>query len=63
MRETYQTDLPLPLVFSRRTPQELALLLAASPGNQSTTSIPKANRRKRAVQLTDDGMLGMGDGA
>ncbi len=57
LREIYQTDLALPLVFSRRTPQELALLLEASPGNQNMTSITKASRTRRAVKLSDDGTL------
>ncbi|GAX43747.1 amino acid adenylation domain-containing protein [Tolypothrix sp. NIES-4075] len=57
LRETYKTELPLPQFFSHRTPEQLAHLLSASPSLQSTADIPKAGRKRRSVNLSDDGLL------
>ncbi|MEM6401548.1 MAG: amino acid adenylation domain-containing protein, partial [Cyanobacteria bacterium P01_D01_bin.116] len=57
LRETYQTDLPLPQVFDHRTPQALAVLVQGSIGSRVTTSIKKASRNKRRVKLDNDGLL------
>lgn len=57
LRKTYKTQLPLPQVFSNRTPEELARLIKVSPGEQTTTNIPRASRQRRSVNLSDDGIL------
>lgn len=57
LRETYKTELPLPQFFSHRTPEQLAHLLSASPSLQSTADIPKSGRKRRSVNLSDDGIL------
>jgi amino acid adenylation domain-containing protein len=57
LRETYKTELPLPQFFSHRTPEQLAHLLSASPSLQSNADIPKAGRKRRSVNLSDDGIL------
>jgi acyl-coenzyme A synthetase/AMP-(fatty) acid ligase/acyl carrier protein len=55
LRETYQTDLPLPEVFSNRTPQALASFIQGSIGSQVITSIKKTSRSRRKVKLENDG--------
>lgn len=57
LREVYQTDLPLPQVFSNRTPQALAGLIQGSVGSQITTSIKKRTRSRRRVELDNNGLL------
>nr|WP_268896668.1 phosphopantetheine-binding protein [Hassalia byssoidea] len=57
LRETYKTELPLPQFFSHRTPEQLAHLLSTSPSLQSNADIPKAGRKRRSVNLSDDGIL------
>ncbi|MBD2603279.1 non-ribosomal peptide synthetase [Scytonema hofmannii FACHB-248] len=57
LRQTYETEFPLPQLFSHRTPEAIALLLAASPTVQTTADIPKARRQRRSVNLSDDGIL------
>ncbi|MEH2284995.1 MAG: amino acid adenylation domain-containing protein [Nostoc sp.] len=62
LRQTYQTEFPLPQLFTHRTPEAIALLLAASPSVQTTADIPKASRQRRSVNLSDDGILIKGNG-
>jgi len=57
LRQTYETEFPLPQLFTHRTPEAIALLIAASPTVQTTADIPKASRQRRAVNLSDDGIL------
>jgi len=57
LRQTYDTEFPLPQLFTHRTPEAIALLLAASPAAQTTANIPKAGRKRRSVNLSDDGIL------
>ncbi len=57
LRETYKTELPLSQFFSHRTPEQLAHLLSTSPSMQSNADIPKAGRKRRSVNLSDDGLL------
>jgi amino acid adenylation domain-containing protein len=57
LRETYKTELSLPQFFSHRTPEQLAHLLSTSPSLQLTADIPKAGRKRRSVNLSDDGLL------
>jgi acyl carrier protein len=57
LRQTYETEFPLPQLFSHRTPEAIALLLAASPTVQTIADIPKASRQRRSVNLSDDGIL------
>ena len=61
LRQTYQTEFPLPQLFSHRTPEGIALLLASSPTTPTITDIPKANRQRRSVKLSDDGILFKGN--
>lgn len=62
LRQTYQTEFPLTQLFTHRTPEAIALLLATSPSVQTTTDIPKASRQRRSVNLSDDGILVKGNG-
>ena len=57
LREFYRTDLPLPQVFSNSTPQKLAILIDGSVGSVVNTSIKKTTRRRRRVELNNDGLL------
>ena len=64
LRQTYNSEFPLPELFSNRTPEAIAKLTegiplspANSPTASTTTDIPKANRQRRSVNLSDDGTL------
>ncbi len=57
LQETYKTELPLPQVFYNSTPEELARLIEASQPNETTTNISRASRKRRSVNLRDDGSL------
>jgi len=57
LRANYKIDLPLPQLFSHRTPAALAQLLETSPTVTTATEIKKANRQRRSVNLSDDGIL------
>ena len=64
LRQTYNSEFPLSELFSNRTPEAIAKLTegiplspANSPTASTTTDIPKANRQRRSVNLSDDGTL------
>ncbi|MEA5549581.1 amino acid adenylation domain-containing protein [Anabaena cylindrica UHCC 0172] len=57
LRQTYNSEFPLPELFIHRTPEAIALLPANSPTTPTITDIPKANRQRRSVKLSDDGIL------
>lgn len=63
LRQTYNTEFPLPQLFTNRTPEAIALLLTNVPKDTKDikdikdTEIPKAGRKRRSVSLNDDGML------
>ncbi|MBD2195449.1 MULTISPECIES: non-ribosomal peptide synthetase [Calothrix] len=57
LRQTYDSEFPLPQLFTHRTPEAIALLLGSSPKVQTTSEIRKATRQRRSVNLSDDGIL------
>ncbi|MEA5616271.1 amino acid adenylation domain-containing protein [Cronbergia sp. UHCC 0137] len=60
LRQTYNTEFPLPQLFTHRTPESIALLLGDVQNmttNNQDTEIPKAGRKRRSVNLSDDGIL------
>jgi len=57
LRANYKIDLPLSQLFSHRTPAALAQLLETSPTVTTATEIKKANRQRRSVNLSNDGIL------
>ncbi|RUS95011.1 pyoverdine synthetase D [Dulcicalothrix desertica PCC 7102] len=57
LQETYKTELPLPYVFQNGTPEGLAKLIEASEPNQTTTSISRVSRKKRVVNLSNEGSI------
>lgn len=61
LRQTYQTEFPLPELFIHRTPEAIAQFIETSPTVEITTDIPKAQRKRRSVNLTDDGVLVQGN--
>ncbi|VXD10565.1 non-ribosomal peptide synthase involved in Hassallidin biosynthesis [Planktothrix serta PCC 8927] len=62
LRQTYQTEFSLPQLFTHRTPQAIARLLPTSAtGQKTTTNIPKAERQRRFIHLSDDGLFQKGD--
>ncbi|QYX31218.1 non-ribosomal peptide synthetase [Sphaerospermopsis torques-reginae] len=60
LRQTYNTEFPLPQLFTHRTPESIALLLGDVQNvitDTKDTEIPKAGRKRRSVSLSDDGIL------
>ncbi|MBW4507537.1 MAG: amino acid adenylation domain-containing protein [Scytonematopsis contorta HA4267-MV1] len=57
LREIYKAELSLPEVFYNGTPEALAGLIAASKPVEAVSSIPKASRSRRSVNLGNDGSL------
>lgn len=57
LRQTYDTEFPLPELFTHRTPGEIALLVGDESPALPEIEIPKASRTRRSVTLTDDGIL------
>ncbi len=61
LQETYKTELPLPHVFHNGTPEGLAKLIESlliQPQlNKTTTNISRGSRKKRSVNLNNDGSL------
>jgi len=61
LRQTYQTEFPLPELFIHRTPEAIAQFIENSTTVETTIDIPKAKRKRRSVNLSDDGVLVQGN--
>ncbi len=61
LRQNYDTEFPLQELFSNKSPEAIANLLATSSKVTTSSNIPKANRQRRSVKLNDDGIVVKGN--